>query len=105
MVALFRQLNTQTCCKICNRLHRKRKGLRDRKSSNWIHRYLVDCTRNTEAGAGGGSKGRTNWFLVNLTFLNVDKFSKELRIVLVYGCQCMNESQHSLLDLLPLPEP
>lgn len=86
MVALLRQLNTQACGKICNRLHRERKRLRNRKPSNWIDRYLIDCTRNTEAGAGGRSEGRTNWFLVNLTFLNVDKFSKKLGIVLVYGC-------------------
>lgn len=92
MVALFRQLNTQACSKICNRLHRERKRLRNRKSSNLIHRYLVDCVGNTEAGASGRSEGRTDWFLVNLTFLNVDKFSKELRIILVYGCKCMKES-------------
>lgn len=89
MVPLFSQLNTQACSKICNCLHRERERLRNCESSNLIHRHLIDCTRNTEAGASGRSEGRTNWFLVNLTLLNVDKFSKELRIILAYGCKCM----------------
>lgn len=104
MVALFHQLNTQACSKICNRFHGEWERLRNYKPSNLIHRYLINCTRNTEAGASGRGERRTNWLLVDLTLLNVDKFSEKLRIILEYDCKCTKQSSNNLLDLPPLPE-